>query len=217
MWTVGILKVDSCLVNRSYNKTNISDQIEILFLSGPFHLIKLLFFFYPTNVNWQLDQTKKKKTTAQPRRGSNSGLPIVSSHLSDRKKKGVWLNISELNVKSSFSWTYPTEVRACETWFAKQAGRSLTWVHNHEGLDAVSQLHGLSCASTRFAVEKTTRTSQTVRMAGSRSTISVERGNYFPLERVYPLKVNLEIESNDESVKQREHKSNCRRNLMGRK
>ena len=28
------------------------------FLSGPFHLIKLLSFLYPTNVNWQLDQTR---------------------------------------------------------------------------------------------------------------------------------------------------------------
>ena len=43
-------------------------QIENSFLSGPFHLIKLLSFFYPTND------------------------PAVSSHLSDRKKKEVFLD-----------------------------------------------------------------------------------------------------------------------------
>ena len=31
-------------------------QIENSFLLGPFHLIKLLSFFYPTNVNWRLIQ-----------------------------------------------------------------------------------------------------------------------------------------------------------------
>ena len=43
----------------------ITVQIENWFLLGPFHLIKQLtpFFFYLTNVNWQLDQTKKKTTT----------------------------------------------------------------------------------------------------------------------------------------------------------
>ena len=41
--------------------------------------IQTPFFFYPTNVNWQLDQTKKN--TAQPRRGSNSGLPIAGRTL----------------------------------------------------------------------------------------------------------------------------------------
>ena len=39
--------------------TSITFQIENSFLLGPIHLIKLLSFFYPTNVNWQLDQTKK--------------------------------------------------------------------------------------------------------------------------------------------------------------
>ena len=43
------------------------------------HCDKLLSFFYPINVNWQLDQTKKN--TAQPRRGSNLGLPIAGRTL----------------------------------------------------------------------------------------------------------------------------------------
>ena len=81
-------------------------------------LIKLLSFFYPTNVNWQLDQMKKTQRspagdrtrvfrlpvgcsnhwatkTRQERWGCAvffSSDPAVSSHLSDRKKKGVWLD-----------------------------------------------------------------------------------------------------------------------------
>ena len=54
-------------VTRMFERTNRKHS----FLSGQFHLIKFLYFFYPTNVNWQLNWSAEKNT-AQPRRGARN-------------------------------------------------------------------------------------------------------------------------------------------------
>ena len=62
------------------NQTYASEQI--------YSIIKLLSFFYPTVVNWQLDQIPGGAALCF----FFSSDPAVSSHLSDRKKKEVWLD-----------------------------------------------------------------------------------------------------------------------------
>ena len=54
--------------------------IENSFLSGPFHQIKSNFFLFLSD-KCELTAGSDEKNTAQPRRGSNTGLPIAGRTL----------------------------------------------------------------------------------------------------------------------------------------
>ena len=94
--------------NKSHN------QIENSFPSGPFHLIKLLSFFYPTNVNWQLDQMKKKKHSAAPpgmeRWSSNWRSDALTPEVRSHGRNCVWIFVFHQAV-SSFSLRGDPHVR----------------------------------------------------------------------------------------------------------
>ena len=71
--------VEKSIPSISLSPSKLSDVLtENSFLSGSFHLINLLSFFHPTNVNWPLDQMKKLTKKAQPCWGSNLGFPIIA-------------------------------------------------------------------------------------------------------------------------------------------
>ena len=74
--------------------------------SGPFHLIKLLSFFYPTNVNWQLDQTKKTQRSPVGDRTRVFRLPVGrSNHWATKPRQELRTNFCLSPTVSSFFTT----------------------------------------------------------------------------------------------------------------
>ena len=76
-------------------------------------LIKLLSFFYPTNVNWQLDQTKKTQRSPSGDRTRVFRLPVgffdlklLSNSRQPRKMPCPLISFAANKVNSAFSWAY---------------------------------------------------------------------------------------------------------------
>ena len=103
----------SVVLGKLWKETNLV-LIENSFLSGPLHLIKLLSFFYPTNVNWQLDQTKKKHSAAPPEIEPGSfdcRSDALTTELRSHDRNCMWIFVFHLVLASCYhrgfksSWT----------------------------------------------------------------------------------------------------------------
>ena len=99
-------------------------ESEKSFLSGPYHLSKLLSSFYLTNVNWQLDQKKKHREPLQ-----RIGLQIAGCIWANSFLLSIWQMWTDSWIRSKTQRT-PAEDRT--SVFRLPVGRSNHELRSHD-------------------------------------------------------------------------------------